>query len=298
MSAALTLPDPDALPLPLQVLGLGLGALLMAGIGLDILLLAYWRRRPSAAVPQRRLAARPWTGPEAVFVALVLLATLLTLQCAAELVAAAGGGGVAPWLLVLQPAAFQAAAVGTAVYLMRRRGTGWRRAFGIGEGPLPLRLLQGAALYVAAMPVVVFYALCSYVLLQAAGVPVERQPVVDLLADPAQPLGVQLYVGVLAVAGAPLGEEILFRGIALPPVMRRLPPLGAMALVSLLFAGMHLTPVAVLPLFVFAMALSLAYLHTGSLLVPMVMHALFNGVSIAVLLYVRVFGLAPPPVPG
>ena len=45
------------------------------------------------------------------------------------------------------------------------------------------------------------------------------------------------------------------------------------------------------PLFVFAMALSLAYLYTGNIIVPMVMHFLFNSASLAMLFAIRT--LAP-----
>ena len=42
-----------------------------------------------------------------------------------------------------------------------------------------------------------------------------------------------------------------------------------------------------LPLFVFGMALSLAYMYTGSLVVPIVMHACFNTGSLVIMAALR-----------
>jgi membrane protease YdiL (CAAX protease family) len=39
-----------------------------------------------------------------------------------------------------------------------------------------------------------------------------------------------------------------------------------------------------MPLFVIAVAFSLAYIYSGSIVVPMVMHGLFNGVNVAMLM--------------
>ena len=84
-------------------------------------------------------------------------------------------------------------------------------------------------------------------------------------------------------AVAPIIEEMLFRGVAFPAMLRHTSLTRSMIFVSLIFAAIHLTPTALVPLFVFAMALSLAYLYTGNILVPIVMHLLFNSVSLGML---------------
>ena len=58
-----------------------------------------------------------------------------------------------------------------------------------------------------------------------------------------------------------------------------------MLLTSLLFAAIHMNGPVFLPLFVLAVCLTLAYEATGSLWVPMLMHALFNGVMIGMMFY-------------
>ncbi|HEX4086971.1 MAG TPA: CPBP family glutamic-type intramembrane protease, partial [Chthoniobacteraceae bacterium] len=53
-------------------------------------------------------------------------------------------------------------------------------------------------------------------------------------------------------------------------------PLAAAVLSAALFAGMHLSASAFPALFVLALCLTLAYEASGSLLVNIFMHALFN----------------------
>ena len=58
----------------------------------------------------------------------------------------------------------------------------------------------------------------------------------------------------------------------------------AAGLAALLFALAHFNLASALPLFVLALGLSLAYVASGSLWVPILMHALFNTFSLALLL--------------
>jgi hypothetical protein len=54
-----------------------------------------------------------------------------------------------------------------------------------------------------------------------------------------------------------------------------------------MFAVIHLSLVALLPIFLLGMALAWVYDRTGSLLAPIVMHAVVNGISVAIALLVR-----------
>jgi membrane protease YdiL (CAAX protease family) len=64
---------------------------------------------------------------------------------------------------------------------------------------------------------------------------------------------------------------------------RFLGPLGAGLAACLLFAAFHTNLAAFGGLFVLAVCLNLAYERTGSLLVPIAMHALFNLANLLVL---------------
>ncbi len=103
----------------------------------------------------------------------------------------------------------------------------------------------------------------------------------ELIAQfPALPL--QVLIIVLAVVIAPVVEEMLFRGLFQTVVrsyLRR--PWPAIATTSLLFAMTHANPEHWPALFVLAMGLGYSYEKSGSLFRPILMHAMFNGITIA-----------------
>ena len=88
---------------------------------------------------------------------------------------------------------------------------------------------------------------------------------------------------------APACEEFLFRGYFYGVGKRYLGGLGSALAVSLLFAAFHLNLAALPGLFVLALCLTAAYERTGSLFVPIGMHAIYNCTSL-VILYLQAQG--------
>jgi membrane protease YdiL (CAAX protease family) len=84
-----------------------------------------------------------------------------------------------------------------------------------------------------------------------------------------------------------LFEEVFFRGFAYPALKQRWGAPRALMMVSGAFALIHLHGPSIAPLFVLAVGLGLAYELTGTLVAPMVMHALFNATNVAMLMFVR-----------
>jgi sodium transport system permease protein len=94
-------------------------------------------------------------------------------------------------------------------------------------------------------------------------------------------LDVSLPVVVLVFALLPaLCEELLFRGALLGLLRRSLHPALACLLVGLLFGLLHLHVVRILPTGILGVLLCVAALRSGSLWVPVVIHALHNGVLV------------------
>ena len=85
---------------------------------------------------------------------------------------------------------------------------------------------------------------------------------------------------------APLAEETIFRGF-IYGVLKRYAGCVVGALISAgLFAAMHLNLSSLPELFVLALCFTLAYEATGSLLVNIFMHSIFNLSMLLVLLYI------------
>ncbi|MDA3023583.1 MAG: CPBP family intramembrane metalloprotease, partial [Actinomycetota bacterium] len=91
---------------------------------------------------------------------------------------------------------------------------------------------------------------------------------------------------IAAVVLAPVAEELLFRGLLHRGLRRRLRIVPATALSSVLFAVVHVDvalsqPLALVGLTLVGVILAVASERTGSLIVPVVIHAVHNAVTIA-----------------
>ena len=125
---------------------------------------------------------------------------------------------------------------------------------------------------------------------------IEPQPLVQLFRDVAQrsDAGAMLKIVVAGAVLAPICEEFLFRGFFYAVGKRYLGPLASGFVTALLFAAIHQSLTAFAGLFVLAVCLTLAYERTGSLLVPIGMHALYNFTSL-VLIWLQATGRIPSP---
>jgi len=83
---------------------------------------------------------------------------------------------------------------------------------------------------------------------------------------------------------APVSEEMVFRGFLYPALKRFSHPFVAATVVAGMFAVIHLSLSALLPLFILALLLTLAYEWTGSLAAPILVHAGFNLTNVIITL--------------
>lgn len=96
------------------------------------------------------------------------------------------------------------------------------------------------------------------------------------------------------LAAAPLGEEMLFRGLAFGGLRKRYGVWPAAVMVSAVFAGVHLQASAFLPIFFLSMMLCWLVHATGSLLPCVACHFAYNGIQVAGWLAVWWRGLPRP----
>lgn len=158
-----------------------------------------------------------------------------------------------------------------------------RDAFGGGSDRFVRDLLTGAALYAAMIACVMPTMIGTEAVMKALGHKVTPQQIVEVFSK-IEGLEARIFIASWTVLAAPLAEELLFRGILLPLLLRRMKKLPAVLLLSLGFALLHFDATAMLPLFVVSICLSLAFIATRSLVVTIAMHALFNSLTTLVLL--------------
>jgi membrane protease YdiL (CAAX protease family) len=98
-------------------------------------------------------------------------------------------------------------------------------------------------------------------------------------------LAFRLMLGFMAVIIAPLTEELLFRGFLYGVIKSSTDRWFSAAFTALIFAIVHFHVGSAPQLFMLGLGLAVAYEQTGSLLVPVFMHAIFNGWNVAMLAY-------------
>jgi len=100
-------------------------------------------------------------------------------------------------------------------------------------------------------------------------------PTWQILIDVDNLYGAAATIWVLSFA-APVGEELVFRGLLLRASLRHVSFFAANVLQALLFAAMHYDLAAFLFLFAFGLAAGWVARRSGGLLAPMIMHGVFN----------------------
>jgi len=163
--------------------------------------------------------------------------------------------------------------------------------FGLDQQPPLVAIGWAFGLILAAFPLAGLANAITLLLLKDGFTP---QPLVKLFSDVARGQD-HLSVAKIFLSGViiqPACEEFLFRGFFYGVWKRYLGMRGAGFLTCLLFAAFHTSLPAFGGLFVLAICLNIAYERTGSLLVPIGMHALFNFTSLAVLYFQARFNAA------
>lgn len=163
----------------------------------------------------------------------------------------------------------------------------WRKQepsvmFGLRRWPLWRALLAGGLIVAALFPLL---AAAAEIVSRALQGGATEQEVVTMLRQ-TKKSGDQSMFGMLvflAVVFQPAVEELLFRGYFYGVFKGWAGALASAVFTATLFAAIHGNVAALVPLLLFALALTLAYEWSGSLLVPIAMHMTFNGVQLAVL---------------
>lgn len=112
-------------------------------------------------------------------------------------------------------------------------------------------------------------------LLKLCGVSLDAQPITHALKDVSNPSLLALSALALAV-GAPLMEEIVFRGVLYSNARRWFPKWYALAASSLFFAVVHANLLSFIPLAALGAIFAEVYDRTRNLAVPVIMHGFFN----------------------
>jgi membrane protease YdiL (CAAX protease family) len=145
--------------------------------------------------------------------------------------------------------------------------------------------ITGAVLLLAAYPLIFLADIVTQRLLRS---PPEKQAIVEMFSQ-SSTLEQRILIIVLAVSLAPLAEEFIFRFFMYGVVKRYFGRVVGILVSALLFAAVHAHLPSFAPLFVLGSCFAIAYEWSGSILVPMMMHALFNAITLTALAFPELF---------
>jgi membrane protease YdiL (CAAX protease family) len=154
--------------------------------------------------------------------------------------------------------------------------------FGLKRVRLVRAVLLAGGMVLVVLPLIVLVSAIAYELL---GKHAQQQDIVKVYQHATKTGKGDLVwpITIAAICIAPVTEELLFRGYIYPVFKRLLGPLPAALGVSVLFAAIHDNALGFPGLTLLALALTLLYERTGSILVPIFMHAWFNSVTLFVM---------------
>lgn len=166
--------------------------------------------------------------------------------------------------------------------IARRMDPSGVRSLGLWPGGHARAAAAGVLAYLLCLPALLaLMLLWPWVHLKLGGELV-AQPFFDVLAEQS---GAMLWLLVLVlVAVQPLFEELIFRGFVQPLLVQNLGDRGGVTLTSLCFALLHGTS-HFLPIFALSLLLGALKLRTQRLAACWAVHALHNGLMLAVALY-------------
>ncbi len=157
-----------------------------------------------------------------------------------------------------------------------------RRSFGVKRPTLAdvrLGVLYGVGAFVV---VQLGFGLAVTALIGALGqeVPTIQEEVQSAVQDAG---GLALVVSFAVALLAPLGEELLYRGVLYQALAKRMPGWPALGLSGLAFGLTHVEPFVIVLTFPLGMALAWMMRRHGTLVVPVMAHVVFNLIGVVLI---------------
>lgn len=151
------------------------------------------------------------------------------------------------------------------------------------RAPLPQAIAAGLKWLLISYPFVIVAHFVSHSLLSLAGFEQIVQEPIRLLREGGSPAD-RFLMYFMILVGAPVAEELVFRGAIFRYLHHRLPLFLALGVSGALFALTHYNLYSFAALMTLGVTLALSYRETNSLIAPMVLHTLFNTTNLILIL--------------
>jgi len=206
-----------------------------------------------------------------------------------ELIARFSPGEIKLFSMVIMTLALHGASLLWVRSFLKEEHLSWREAFGF-DAPRKSRTVCLSMLAVIlVLPVAWSLQQLSVWIMNTMHLHPSAQEVVHEIQSKGVSSFQHVLLALVALIGAPIVEEILFRGIMYPTIKRAGYPRIALWGTVILFGLTHANTAAFFPLVFFAVILTKLYEETGNLLSPILAHALFNLANFALLMLEKQF---------
>ncbi len=283
-----------------------LASLILLGALLGSAALWFARLRMSRSSIQQNIPVPPWSIGWAnfgIFICALVIAVYIVQGGAMQLLAdhipttESGEPKLTPWVAILSIILLQAPLL--AVFYTARRHFPHQFAGQLNSTHLSLReaLFRAAPTFLRFLPIILSTNVAwsgLLVILQKFEWIGETPPqeLIELFAAGGNPLAIGILV-LLAVVGAPIAEEIIFRGCLYRFLKSKTMIPFAQFFSGILFALMHGNVMSLGPLLIVGIMLAHVYETEGNLKVAICFHALFNSFSLLMLLLISYSSVIP-----
>jgi len=185
------------------------------------------------------------------------------------------------WLVAVTQVPLWIGLLGAPVVAARRNRSTLAREFGLAGrvSDVPIGLVIGIAGQFLLVPLISYPWLALW-----DKTPEDLSHTAESLVSKAtDPLGVVLLVAIVVI-GAPVIEELFYRGLLLRSLQKLLPDWGAIVLCGLVFGASHFQLLGLPALAAFGMVLAFIAVRTGRLGMAIAAHLSFNAVTVWFLL--------------
>ncbi len=231
------------------------------------------------------LSEKPWKLDSLLMLGLSLFVGIGFFTLIAQWLMQHNGGKIddnSPALLVVSTLGLDGSILLSVFLFLRAEHVSWREAFGFKTPGLARALLWGFIVAACFSPIGQgMNELCARGL-EKLNVHFQNEQAVETLQQAAPGFN-RIYLIFFAVVIAPVAEESLFRGILYPTIKQYGYPRAALWGTSFLFAVIHHSLTAFLPLMLFAIVLTLLYEKTNNLLACIIAHSLFNASAVVLM---------------
>lgn len=160
------------------------------------------------------------------------------------------------------------------VFLFLKKGDSKPKLF-LGKSACFFKIALGSAGYFfGILSLILFVSFAWNLVLSLCGAEIKPQDVVEYFRDVGG--GMKLFALFSVMLLAPVSEELVFRGLMYGGLKKRIGAFFSAVIVSVLFAAIHFSLPAFMPIFALSLLLIAVYERYGDLRASMVVHSLFN----------------------